>query len=281
MATGDQPSRLHGRGLRRTTLAVAVAAAALGAAAEWVAYDLKEVRSWAPDLAVGWALVACGLAVRRFAPRGASGALLCGAGLAWFAGNFAAADVPLAAWLAEHGAYVHRALLAHAVLAFPSGRLVDLPRRTAVAALYVASLSPVLATNDAAWVGLAAVVLGVGVTAGGRTAAPGAAAFAASVGGIAALRLAAGPLDQDALLLLYEAGLVVTGSALLVAAATRASASAMTDRVVELGETVSWGSFGTGATSTSAGASSRCSCRRIAARRRSRPPATSSSTPDR
>ena len=48
---------------RRFAVAVVAATAFLvGIVAELVAYDAAEIRVWAPDLAVGWALVALGLA---------------------------------------------------------------------------------------------------------------------------------------------------------------------------------------------------------------------------
>jgi signal transduction histidine kinase len=216
---------------------VAAAAVVLGVSAEWVAYRGAGVGTWGPDLAVGWGLVACGLALRRRLPGSRCGALLCAAGLVWFAGNFAAVDAAVVAWLAEHGAYVHRACLAHAVLAFPRGRIGPLARRAVVVTVYAASLWPPLATSDTAWIVLAVAVLAASLAVGDRRAVPGAAAFAVAVGAVAAARTFLEPVDWETLLHLYEAGLLATGLVLLVTAPP--SAATVADRVVELGETAS------------------------------------------
>jgi signal transduction histidine kinase len=226
-----------GRRFRRTTVAVVAAAVAVGASAEWTAYRGSGLHSWGPDLAVGWSLVLCGLALRRLTPRSRCGELVAAAGLAWFAGNFAAVDLPVVAWLAAHTTYLHRALLAHAVLAFPRGRLVPFVRWVVVAAVYVAALWPALATSDAAWIVLASAVLVAAIALGDRRAVPGAVAFALAVGGVAAAAVLRPLTDRDTLLVVYELGLVATALALVVVASL--SASTVADRVVELGETAS------------------------------------------
>ena len=225
----------RGRRRRGAMAAVAVAAAVLGVAAELVAFDESAVRLWMPDLATGWGLVACGLSLWLLTPRSRCGPLLCAAGFAWFAGNFAAAGVPIVAWVGDHAAYVHRAFLAHAVLGFPRGRLASLLRRSVVAAVYVATLWPAAATSDTVWMALALAVLIAGVAVRDRRAAPAAVAFALAVGGVAAARTSLRPVAPEALLHLYEAGIVVT--ALVLVATARQSVSAVADRVVELGET--------------------------------------------
>jgi signal transduction histidine kinase len=214
-----------------------VAAVVVGVSAEWIAYRGSGVRWWGPDLAVGWALVLCGVALRRLTPGSRCGDLLWAGGLAWFAGNFAAADIPVVAWLGEHAAFVHRALLAHAVLAFPRGRLVPFARRVVAAAVYVAALWPAVATSDPAWVALAVAVLVAASAVGDRRAVPGAVPFAVAVGGVAAAAVLRPAVDRDTLLVFYELGLVATGLALVVAASR--SAATVADRVIELGETAS------------------------------------------
>jgi signal transduction histidine kinase len=203
--------------------ALGVAAGALGLAAEVVAYDWSEFRLWVPDLAVGWALVACGIVAK-----GRCGTLLWAAGLAWFAANFAAADTGFVSWLAWHATYLHRALLAQAVLAFPAGRLASRRRQAVAAAAYVVALWPALAASNAAWV---AVSLGV-VLAARRTAWQPAVTFALAVGGVSAGHLLFGSTHENALRLLYEAGLVATALTLAVLSRSR-------DPVVELGEAAS------------------------------------------
>jgi signal transduction histidine kinase len=225
----------------RLALAGAVGAAALGVAAELVAFDLSSARSWIPDLSVGWGLVSCGLVGWRIAPHSRCGPLLCGAGLAWFAGNFAAADVPILPWAAEHGAYVHRGVLAAAVLAFALGRVDSDVARLGVAAISVALLWPSLADDEAAVVVLALALLVVSLWIGGRRPAPAAFAFALAVGGVAAVRLLDWPVGEGALLSSYQAGLLATGMLLVLALSRRASAAAVAEHVIELGETGSVG----------------------------------------
>ena len=192
---------------RITTAGIAAAAIALGVAAEAVAYDWSDVSSWVPDLAVGWGLVALGLTARRVSPQSRCGGLVCAAGLAWFIGNFAVVDLPAIAWIGRHGAFLHRALLAHAVVGFPGGRLVSLLRRGVVTAAYVVVLWPALATSEAASMALGAAVLVVTVLNGPAAACAGV-AFALAVGGVAADRRFLAPVDQTALLRFYEAALL-------------------------------------------------------------------------
>jgi signal transduction histidine kinase len=207
--------------------ALCVAAGALGLAAEAVAYDWSDVRLWAPDLAVGWTLVACGVVAK-----GRCGTLLWSAGLAWFAGNFAAADTAFVAWAASHATYLHRALLAQAVLVFPDGRLGQRRRQAGAAAAYVVALWPELAVSNAAWVAVALAM----ILAARRAARRPAVAFAIAVGGVSAGHLLFGSAHEEALRLLYDVGLVATGLTLAVMSLSRQSAA---DRVVELGETAS------------------------------------------
>jgi signal transduction histidine kinase len=209
---------------RRAVLCVA--AGALGVAAEAVAYAWPNVRLWLPDLVVGLSLVACGIAAR-----GRCGALLSSAGLAWFAANFAAADAAGVAWIGLHATYLHRALIAQAVLVFPEDRLSTRTRRAAAAAVYLIALWPALAASNIAWLLVGVTV----VVAARRSAWPASVAFALAVGGVSAGHLRFGPTHEEALRLLYEAGLVATGAALAVMAAQLRSSSTAADRVVELG----------------------------------------------
>ena len=214
------------------------AAIALGIAAEWAAYDGSAVRFWVPDLAVGWGLVLAGLVARWRVSRSRCGSLVCAAGLAWFAGNYAGVDVPAVAWIGSHGAYVHRALLAHAIVAFPRGRLVSFSRRCVVLFAYVAALWPELATSATASIAVGVAVLGASIV-GRHAAVPAAASFAIAVGGVAVGRSMLAPDHAATLLLVYQVGLLVSAWALVVALIRWASAPSLADRVVELGERAS------------------------------------------
>jgi two-component sensor histidine kinase len=96
---------------------------AVGLIAEWVSHGPADVRHWLPDLATGWTLIAVGIVARRRRPDSPVGALLSAAGFAWFLGNLtAAAGSP--EWLNAMANGLHRALLLHALLAFPTRRAV-------------------------------------------------------------------------------------------------------------------------------------------------------------
>jgi signal transduction histidine kinase len=221
---------------RPATAAVAAGALALGIAAEAAAYDWSSVRSWAPDLAVGWGLVAVGLAARRAAPQGPCAWLLCAAGCVWFLGNFAGAGVAVVGWVAAHGAYVHRALLAHAIVESPRGQLGRLLARGVVAFAYVAAFWPALATSDRALVAFGAAVAAAAAFGPPRRA-PAAAALVLAFGGVAAARLLLAPVDETTLLRVYEAAILGSAAALAFALATGQRTAGFVDRVVELGET--------------------------------------------
>lgn len=219
-------SRLAGR------LVLGCAAAAVAVAAEAIAYEASAVDRWLPDLVVGLGLVACGLA---FWPRGGSRPLTA-AGFAWFAANFAAAGRPLAASLGEHGAYLHRALLAQAVFSVSRIRPAPLRSRIVVAAAYAIALWPALTASDLAWLLLAIAVL-IAAVLGDRETVPAAVAFAATIGVVAFVRLARLPAEEQMLLLWYEAGLLLTG-VVLVYVARRPSGLTVADRVVEVAEAI-------------------------------------------
>jgi signal transduction histidine kinase len=121
----------------------------LGVASLWIARD-EPGGSLAGDsvtgnlalLGAGWALVACGTAAsaRRRASR--FGLLLTMAGIAWFLVEFANPDigagVVFTIGLATYAACP--ALVAHAALAYPGGRLTSAAERCAVGAAYAGSL---------------------------------------------------------------------------------------------------------------------------------------------
>src|SRR4051794_15788421 len=107
--------------------AVGGAAVVAGLAAEWAAFGWREPFRWLPDLVVGWAFVAAGLAAATRAPESRLGWLLAATGFAWFAGNFASVGWGPAAWLATQAGYLHRGLLIACIVSFPTGRLVSWP----------------------------------------------------------------------------------------------------------------------------------------------------------
>src|SRR4051794_13431830 len=142
---------------------IVAAAAALGAAAEWAAFDWTDPGRWLPDLATGWTVVACGLVARARRPRSRTGALLVASGLAWFAANFAGSRWAALAWLAGHLAFVHRGVLIHALLSYPAGRLRTRALIAVTVAGYAAALVPAVTGSDPATVATGIALVAVAV----------------------------------------------------------------------------------------------------------------------
>ena len=94
-------------------------------------------------LAAGWALIGCGLAYWLRRPRSPFGPLLAAAGFAWFLTEWnnpeIGSSVAFTTGLVFYG-LVCAALVGHAVLAYPGGRLHSAPERVAVVLAYAGSL---------------------------------------------------------------------------------------------------------------------------------------------
>ena len=169
-------------------------------------------------------------------------------GFAWFAGNFATADLGPLDWLAAHALYLYRGPLVHLVLSYPRGRLAGRVERAAVAVGYVAAIVTPAWRSGTATIVLASLLVGVAgrsyLRAAGRErrerlAALQATAFLGAVlAGDALVRLAVSTPDaKDATLLANEAALVVLAVSLLAGLLRWPWERAeVTDFVVELGE---------------------------------------------
>ena len=233
---------------KRLHLLLWPAGAALGLAAEAVAFDWSDPTRWIPDLAVGWTFIACGLltTARRLDTR--TGALMTATGFTWFFGNFTEVDVGFISWLAAQAIYLHRGPLVHVIVAYPRGRATSTSGRAAVGVGYTAAVITPVWENDAAILVLCASL--VAVTSYGYFKAVGrdrrarlfsvgaAAALGAVLAGGAAARLAFDPGDV-AFLTLFAYEIVLVGIAgLLFAGLVWASRerSDVTDLVIELGE---------------------------------------------
>src|SRR6266516_2706267 len=234
--------------MRRFQLALWPAGAALGILAERVYFGWGDPRHWVPDLVTGWSLIACGLIGWSRRPESRSGALMAATGFAWFAGNFATADLGPLGWLGAHGLYLYRGPLFHLVLSYPRGRLAGRIERSAVAVGYVAAIVTPAWRSGTTTIVLASLLVGVAgrsyLRAAGRErrerlAALQATAFLGAVLAADALvRLTVSTPDaKDATLLANEAALVALALSLLAGLLgwpwERAE---VTDFVVELGE---------------------------------------------
>jgi signal transduction histidine kinase len=224
------------------------AGAALGILAEQVYVGWGDARHWVPDLVTGWSLIACGLVGWSRRPESRSGPLMAATGFAWFAGNFASADLGPLDWLAAHALYLYRGPLFHLVLSYPRGRLAGRVERAAVAVGYVAAIVTPAWRSGTTTLVLASLLVGVAgrsyLRAAGRERRERLAAFQATaflgavLAGDALVRLAVStPEAKDATLLANEAALVALAVSLLGGLLgwpwERAE---VTDFVVELGE---------------------------------------------
>ena len=99
------------------------------------------------DLVAGWALLASGAVAWERRPQSRTGLLLVATSAAWFLGTVFPPAI-----------YLHRALLVHAILSYPTGRLTGRPAQVVVMAAYVAALEP-LGSNDAVTLALGAAVV--------------------------------------------------------------------------------------------------------------------------
>ena len=223
--------------MRTLRLLLWPAGIAVGIAAETVGFDWDEPRDWLPDLAVGWTLIACGLAAWSARPASRAGALMAAAGFAWFAGTFT-----------EDALYLHRGFLIHLVLAYPQGRLSSNASRAVAAIGYGVALSPSASGSEAVVFCVSALILAaaahdraraVGRERRERGAALAATGLLASVlAGTAAARLAFPTQSaDDATLLVYEIALCVLAVAMLAGLIREPWArSRVADLVVDLGE---------------------------------------------
>ena len=131
---------------RRVLLLLALAALALGLAAEWVAAP-RIASTGFFDAIAGWSLVVCGLAGWSRRPESRIGPLLVGAGFAWFLGNFGGVDAPVVAALCRATNDLYLAILAHVLLTFPSGRITTRVERWAVPIAYLVAIVVSLRTG--------------------------------------------------------------------------------------------------------------------------------------
>jgi signal transduction histidine kinase len=233
----------------RTKLVVlCVLGAVAGVAAEWVSFGWDDPRRAVPDLLTGWTLIACGLAASAIRPVSHTGSLLTATGFAWFASNFAGADVAWIAWLGANALYLHRGPLVHAVLTYPRGRASSRLDRGAVAVGYATALVTAAWDSRAVTIALAALMVGVAVVgyvpARGlerrerRAALQATAALGVVLVTTAATRLVdTAPDVTDATLILYEVTLCALAVALLAGLVTEPwQRGELGDLVAEVGE---------------------------------------------
>ena len=173
------------------------------------------------------------------------GDLVALAGAAWFLPDLLSIGGHALAWLAPSSIVLHRAVLVHAIVAFPSGRLVR-PFEVVVVALVYGSVLLDVSREDAGQIAWAAAVLMafigiVGSRSGssrdaGIRALPTMALFSMVVGGTGALLLILGNSPPPpATIHAYEAGLIAVGFALVYNVSdNRSRLGRVTDAAIEL-----------------------------------------------
>jgi signal transduction histidine kinase len=228
---------------RRPVLTVGCLAA-FGIIAEWQGTHFRG-DAWLPDLAVGIGLGVSGALIKTLDPRSRVGDLVVLAGVAWFVPNFATVGIAWVGWLAAHLVVVHRALLVHAIVAFPSGRI----RRSFEAAVVVIAYATAIidgTKGEAGAIVWAVAVLvafvaiirrrtGTARTAGMRVL-PTMVLLSVVIGGTGALLLVVGNFPAPpTIVYAYGAGLVVVGFVLVFNVYEyRARLERVTDAAVEL-----------------------------------------------
>ena len=136
------------RTARRVRWLLALAIVPLGLVAERVGYPPSASDRASLDLVVGWLLAGYGLVIWARRPDSRTGPILLAAGYVWFLGNFAALPRGPIATLADACAFLFWGFLVHALLTYPTGRVVDRPERVAIPVAYVLSLLPLIWRTD-------------------------------------------------------------------------------------------------------------------------------------
>jgi signal transduction histidine kinase len=214
---------------------------ALGVAAEWAAYDGDPALT-AADATVGAALIAAGLLAWGRRPRSGVGPIMTAAGFAWFLGTFGG-------W----ALYLHRGVLAHLVLSYPSGHARSRLERASIVGAYAYAAIYPIADSDYVTIGFALALVAVAgrrhAVAGGperraRLSALGAAAAFGSVLILGAVtQLANADVDRT-VLWAYDAVVLLVGIGLAADLLWgRWSEATVTGLVVDLGEPGSAGTL--------------------------------------
>jgi signal transduction histidine kinase len=224
------------------------ASAAFGIAAEWISFGWGDPRHWVPDLVTGWTLIACGLVAWSRRPGSRTGPLMAATGFTWFFGNFANSDVAAVDWLGAHALYGYRGPLTHLLVTYPSGRFSSRFDRAAVAVGYAAAVVIPVWDSEIATIVLAGLLVLVCARSYFRAVGPSrrarllalwtAAGLGLVLAGGAVARLALSAADaSDPSLLALEATLCALSIGLLAGLlAPSWERAAVTDLVVELGE---------------------------------------------
>jgi signal transduction histidine kinase len=128
--------------VRPLRLALLPLGIAFGLGAEWASYQIGDLALTAADFVVGSSLISCGVVAWDRRPESRVGELMFLAGFTWFLGT-----------LFEPVLFLHRGVLVHLLLSYPTGRLPTRLARVVVVFAYVDAAIEPLARND--WITLA------------------------------------------------------------------------------------------------------------------------------
>lgn len=146
---------LRSRGVR---LAIVVGAVVFGLVAEWLGGPWPSPSALA-DLAAGWALLGSGLIAWSRRPGSRVGPLIVISGFAWFLGTLAGSDIGLLAIVGALALTIHRAPLVHAIVGYPTGRVLGRMSVALVIAAYAYAVVVPLARDDVATILIATTLL--------------------------------------------------------------------------------------------------------------------------
>ena len=111
------------------------------------------------DLAAGWVLVGGGLIAWSRRPRSRVGPLIVISGFAWFLGTLAGSDIGLLAIIGGLSLTIHRAPLVHAIIGYPTGRVLGRMNVALVIAAYAYAAVIPLARDDVATILIATTLV--------------------------------------------------------------------------------------------------------------------------
>jgi hypothetical protein len=135
-----------GRGIR---LAIGAAAVVFGVLAEWMGGPWPSASALA-DLAAGWVLAGSGLIAWSRSPGSRVGPLIVISGFAWFLGTLAGSDIGLLSTVGALALTIHRGPLVHAIVGYPTGRVLGRTRVALVFAAYAHAMVVPLTRDDVA-----------------------------------------------------------------------------------------------------------------------------------
>jgi signal transduction histidine kinase len=191
---------VSGRGVRlgrEVGLGLGLCAVVLGVFAEWLG-GLWPSPSALVDLAVGWTLTGSGLIAWSRRPGSRVGPLIVISGFAWFLGTLAGSDIGLLAIVGALALTIHRAPLVHAIVGYPTGRVLGRMSVALVIAAYAYAVVVPLTRDDVATILIATTLVALTIWTYHRSTGPQRQArrIAAAAAGVLAVPLLAGSVGR-------------------------------------------------------------------------------------